>query len=81
MNPTPKLKHTESSIIEAFNEINSGEISNTHFLGANVVMLSKFEYDKLVNQIESLKDELEKATSSKNKSLRTMNSRQFLRNE
>jgi hypothetical protein len=58
-------KHHAASIVEAFNEINSGEIDNTHFLGANVVMLSKLHYQKLIEEIESLKVQLEFATLAK----------------
>lgn len=47
------LMHSDASIVEAFNEINSGELTNTIFANANVVMLSKQAYYELVEKTES----------------------------
>lgn len=47
------LSHSPASIVEAFDEINSGQLTNTIFSNANVVMLNKDTYYQLIEKTES----------------------------
>jgi len=51
--------HTADSIIEEFNRVDSGQVTNVHFSHANVVMCSKEHYAALMDCFIAVTDSVE----------------------